>query len=346
MRILVVGDSYVPTEVFEQGLGRLRPQHDLDFVQLDQSQTLEPHSESELRLREFAGSPDQVSAALDEHEVLVVHGAPVTDTVLDRPSLRLVCCARGGPVNVDTIAATSRGIPVVTTPGKNAEAVADQTIAFMIMLARQFPKAQRFLLDGNQAGLSAFEGAEFLGHDLAGHTLGLVGFGNVGTRVAARARAFGMPVLVYDPFVEAADANAGEWVATLDELLARSDFVSVHARASEGNRRMFGTAAFSIMRPGSYFINTARESLVDESALQQALTSGHLGGAALDVLEPQAVPGRHPLLGHANVVLTPHIGGATHETLLRGVSMIADEIERFDIGEQLVNVANRAAIRT
>lgn len=344
MRILVVGDSYVPTEVFSEGLARLSGSHDIAYLQIDQSGAFEPASESELRIHEYAGDPEQVARALNGHEVLVVHGAPVTDRVLSAAELRLVCCARGGPVNVDTAAATERGIPVVTTPGKNAESVADQALAFMVMLARRFPEAQQFLAGGNRAGGSTFEGAQFFGHDLVGHTLGLVGFGNVGRRVATRARAFGMRILVHDPYLDAADADGVEWVDSLPDLLGRSDFVSVHARATAENSRLFDAAAFSAMKPGSYFLNTARETLVDEHALADALASGHLAGAALDVVEPQAAPGPHPLLRHPNVVLTPHIGGATHETLLRGVEMIAAEIERFSAGEPLENVADRAAL--
>jgi D-3-phosphoglycerate dehydrogenase len=322
VRILVVGDSYVPVEVFAEGLARLASSHELTYLPIDQSRPFDPATASEQRIREFAGDPEQVAAALDGHEVLVVHGAPVTDQVLAAPGLRLVCCARGGPVNVDTASATERGIPVVTTPGKNAESVADQAMAFMVMLARRFPEAQRFLAEGHQAGGSTFEGAQFFGHDLTGHTLGLVGFGNVGRRVA--------------------DV---EWVDSLPELLGRSDVVSVHARATADNARLFDAAAFAAMKPGSYFLNTARETLVDERALADALASGQLAGAALDVVDPQEAAGPHPLLRHPNVILTPHIGGATHETLLRGVEMIAAEIDRFAAGEPLLNVADPAVLQ-
>src|SRR6266446_6245320 len=194
MKILVVGDSFVPVPVFQLGLGALQGAHQLQYVQLDESQQLVPSTASELSIREYLGTPAQLVSRIKDADVLVVHGAPVTDEVLAAASrLRLICCARGGPVNVDVAAASARQVPVVITPGKNAESVADQTLAFMIMLARGFPKAQRFLLDGGTLGESAFEGARFLGHDLVGHVLGLVGFGNVGRagvevrlRVAAR----------------------------------------------------------------------------------------------------------------------------------------------------------------
>jgi D-3-phosphoglycerate dehydrogenase len=346
MKILVVGDSFVPVPVFERGLAGLRAAHRLEYLQLDESKELVPRSASELSLREYLGTPAELSARIGDAEVLIVHGAPVTDEVLAAaPALRLICCARGGPVNVDVAAASARHIPLVNTPGKNAESVADQALAFMIMLARGFPRAQRFLTDGGVLGESAYEGARFMGHDLGGHVLGLVGFGNVGSRVHRRAVAFGMRLLVYDPYVRVGELASTEEVATLEDLLARSDFVSLHVRANADTENLFGTTQFAAMKPASYFVNTARESLVDEVALDAALASGHLAGAALDVVRPRAVAGPHPLLRHENVVITPHIGGATHETLLRGVTMVAEEVRRFAAGEPLRAVVNRAVVK-
>jgi D-3-phosphoglycerate dehydrogenase len=184
-----------------------------------------------------------------------------------------------------------------------------------------------------------------MGHDLGGHVLGLVGFGNVGSRVHRRAVAFGMRLLVYDPYVRVGELASTEEVATLEDLLARSDFVSLHVRANADTENLFGTTQFAAMKPASYFVNTARESLVDEVALDAALASGHLAGAALDVVRPRAVAGPHPLLRHENVVITPHIGGATHETLLRGVTMVAEEVRRFAAGEPLRAVVNRAVVK-
>ena len=344
MKILVVGDSFVPVSVFKQGLAGLRGAHELEYMQLDESQDFEPTTASELSIREYLGTPIQIAARIGEADILVVHGAPVTAEVLAAAAkLKLICCARGGPVNVDGPAASARKIPVVNTPGKNAESVADQTLAFMIMLARGFPRAQRFLSDGGTLGESAFEGARFLGHDLGGHVLGLVGFGNVGRRVHKRAVAFGMRLLVYDPFVQVGELASTEQVPSLAGLLSEADFVSLHVRATSETDNLFGARQFAAMKPGSYFLNTARESLVDEEALDAALTSGHLAGAALDVVRARSEPGPHPLLRHENVVITPHIGGATHETLLRGVTMVAEDIARFAAGEDLRAVTNRAA---
>jgi D-3-phosphoglycerate dehydrogenase / 2-oxoglutarate reductase len=345
LKILVVGDSFVPVSVFKKGFGRVEQQHDVEFLQLDESRKTNPRSDSTGAIREFLGTPDEIVERIGDAEILVVHGAPVTGGVLDAGrKLKLVCCARGGPVNVDIEAASARGIPVVNTPGKNADAVADQTLAFMIMLARGFPRAQRFLLDGGRLGESAYEGAQFLGHELGGHRLGLVGYGNVGRRVATRAVAFGVDVVVFDPYVHVKDGPGVRQVDSLHELLAVADFVSIHVRASAATENLMGPEQFGAMKSGSYFVNTARETLVDEEALFGALRSGHLAGAALDVVRSRPNHGRHPLLGLDNVVITPHIGGATHETLLRGVTMVAAEIERFVKGEPMQSVVNRAAV--
>ena len=153
-----------------------------------------------------------------------------------------------------------------------------------------------------------------------------------------------MTVVVYDPFVKIEDLAGVQQLPSLAALLDAADFVSLHVRASHETENLFGHAEFTAMRRGSYFINTAREMLVDEAALDAALSSGQLAGAALDVIRLRSGSGVHPLLRHENVVITPHIGGATHETLLRGVTMVAAEIERFAAGLPLGAVVNRTAV--
>jgi D-3-phosphoglycerate dehydrogenase / 2-oxoglutarate reductase len=342
VKILVVGDSYMPPHYFAQAFARLDGAHEILYFQVDDVPSRRPATESERKLREYQGSPAELGERMAGVEVLVVHGAPVSAEVVEASSeLRLVCCARGGPVNVDVEAVSARGLPLVNTPGKNAEAVADLTLAFLVMLARGFPKAQRFLAEGNRLR-DNWEGARFMGHDLRRHVLGLVGYGQVGRRVAGRAVSFGLAVLVYDPNVRA--GRDVEQVDSLEDLLSRADFLSLHARATAANENLIDAAALAAMKPGAFLINTARETLVDEDALDAALASGHLAGAALDVVLASDAAGAHRLLRHENVVLTPHVGGATHETLLQGAEMVAEEIARFAAGEQLVNVVNRAAV--
>jgi D-3-phosphoglycerate dehydrogenase len=336
VRVLAVGDSYMPRSYFRRAFEQLERSHHIEYIELDGAAGFSPSTASELRVREYIGCPQLVVERMKDVEVLAIHGAPITDDVVNASdALRLVCCARGGPVNVDVEAVTHRGIPLINTPGKNAEAVADLTLAFLVMLARGLPKATGFLEDGGRV-LDNWQGAQFMGSDLRGHTLGLIGYGQVGRRVATRATAFGMKQLAYDPFVE---SNEVEQVYALDELLAKADYVSLHARATGDNLHLMNAAALAAMKAGAFLVNTARASLVDEDALDIALASGHLGGAALDVFEEEAT-GRSRLLRHPNVVLTPHIGGATSETLLQGALMIAAEIERFAADEPLANVVN------
>jgi D-3-phosphoglycerate dehydrogenase len=320
VRVLVVGDAYMPASIFTGALAGLGAAVRVDELQIGSSGAAPPRTESARGLREYIGDPADLVAALAGHQVLLVHGAPVTAEVLDAAPLRLVCCARGGPVNVDVAAASARGIPVTNAPGRNAEAVAELTIAFALMLIR------------GQHADSVYEGREFIGSETSSMTLGLVGLGNVGRNVAARAGALGFTLLGYDP-ARPATIPPGLDLVTLDELLSRSDVISVHARATAGNRHLFGAAAFARMPRGALFINTARESLVDEDALAGALASGTLAGAALDVVEPRPAGERHPLLGRPNVIITPHIGGATHETLRRGAEMAAGAVARLIAGQ-------------
>jgi D-3-phosphoglycerate dehydrogenase / 2-oxoglutarate reductase len=339
LRVLAIGDPYMPVGSFADALASLGAAVSVTQLQISRTDAEPPRTVSEHRLREYAGDPAEIVRAAGGHEVLVLHGAPVSAEVLDTPGLRLVCCARGGPVNVDVTAATQRGIPVVSTPGKNAEAVAELTIAFALLLIRGAQRASRYIADGGRLAESAFEGREYFGREAPGTTLGLAGLGHVGRHVATRAAALGFTVIAHDP-VPPATVPEGVALVSFDSLLADSDIVSVHARATAENRHVFGAKEFARMRPGACFINTARESLVDEAELAEGLRRGHLSGAALDVVERPAGDARHPLLDLPNVLITPHIGGATQETLERGARQAAAAVAQLLAGRRPAAVVN------
>ena len=350
MKIFVLGDSFCPASALRPAFEKLDG-HSISYANVVDEPTWQPISASESQLSEYLGSPAQVIAALGVndgygHDVLVIQGAPVTDAVIAAaPKLKLICVARGGPVNVDVEAATERGIPVVTTPGKNATAVAELTIAMLVMLARRLPEAERYVNEGGEVYIDNYEGANWFGHNLAGHMLGLVGFGHVGSRVTNRALAFEMRVLVYDPFVPASEIReAGAEPADLSRLLSEADYVSLHARATSENCAMIGASQFDLMKPGVCFVNTARDSLVDEEALHSALRSGHVAGAALDIASPSQAGSRHRLLELSNVLMLPHIGGATFDTLVNGGHVAVAEIQRFASGHPLANVVNPSVL--
>jgi len=350
MKILVAGDSYCPWRALGPSIDRLAEKHDVTCLDVVDEPAWHPTTPSEGRIKELLGSPRQLIERLEGHEVLIVQGAPVTDAVMDAsPNLKLVCVARGGPVNVDVAGATERGIAVVTTPGKNAQAVAELTIAFMVMLARRLPEVVRYLEGGGELARDNYEGAKWMGHDLEGHVLGLVGYGQVGHRVARIARAMNMHVVVHDPFIDPARVEAdGAEMVDLDTLLSTADYVSIHARVNAENKGMIGRAQIERMKKGAFLLNTARDTLVDEDAVYDALRSGHLGGGGFDVVRipdlsiPVELGRRHRLFDAPNVVIATHVGGATFETMGHGGEMAAAEIGRLAAGEPYVNLANKA----
>ncbi len=295
-------------------------------------------------VHEASGTEDDLLALLPGIRVVVTEMAAMTERVIaGADALELIVVCRGGPVNVNLAAATARGIPVCYSPARNASATAEFTIGLILAAMRRLAEGHKDLSDGRWRG--DFYGYDEAGSEIEGKTVGLVGYGAVGSRVARVMRAFGAEVLVADPYVDPVQVAAvGAHAVTLDELLPRANVLSLHARLTPETRHIVGREQIARLPRGAVLVNSARGGLLDYDALCDALDSGHLRAAALDVYDPEPPPAESRLFSTHNIVLTPHIAGASRETAERAAVIAAGEVGRWARGEPLRFVANPEAL--
>jgi D-3-phosphoglycerate dehydrogenase / 2-oxoglutarate reductase len=283
-----------------------------------------------LRIYNSAQLAERVEA--EGANVLVVESDSVKGPVLDLPLVAVGSC-RGDPNNVDVAAATARGIPVLRAPGRNADAVAELTVALLYAVNRGVVRADRDVREGEIYRDGAIPYQRFRAWQLAGRTAGLVGLGAVGRATRWRLEGLGMRVIAHDPY-------AGDAMHSLDDLLAEADVVSMHAMVTPETQGMIGADQFARMKDDAVYVNTARALLHDTDALVGALEAGRLGGAGLDHFEGEQLPTDHPLQSMPNVVLTPHIGGATYDTEANHSKLIADGLAQLLGGGKPDNLVN------
>ena len=288
-------------------------------------------------------APDELREALSDYDGLIVRSeTKVTPELMDAANgLRVVGRAGVGVDNIDVAAATARGIVVMNAPDGNTITTAEHTIALLVSLARRVPQANESLRAGR------WERKRFIGVELQGKTLGIVGLGRIGRTVAVRARAFGMNIVAYDPFIAPEQARDLELeIATLDEVFARADFLTVHTPLTAETRGIVGSEAFSKMKRGVRIINCARGGLVDERALLAAIKEGIVAGAALDVFEQEPPSADHPLIALEEVIATPHLGASTMEAQ-EGVALtVAEQMRDYLLTGALRGAVNVPALGT
>jgi D-3-phosphoglycerate dehydrogenase / 2-oxoglutarate reductase len=276
----------------------------------------------------------QLAARVAEEgaNLVVVEGDVCGAELYEQPIMAVASC-RGDPTNVDVPAATAAGVPVLRAPGRNADGVAELAVALLFAATRGLLPADRDVREGEIYRDGRIPYQRYRAWQLAGRTVGLVGLGAVGRAVRWRLRGLGMDVLAYDPY--AADATS-----SLEELFGRSHVISVHAPVTEETTGMIDKDAFARMRDGVVYLNTARAKIHDTDALVDALRSGKVGAAGLDHFEGEILATDHPLTEFPNVVLTPHIGGATYDTETNHTTTIAEDLCRLMAGARPLHIVN------
>ncbi|BCX17024.1 MAG: hypothetical protein KatS3mg117_0706 [Geminicoccaceae bacterium] len=292
--------------VHPAGLARLRGEPGIELVELGEDR------------------PEEIPRALADAEAVIVRTAPLpAAAIAGAPKLRVVAKHGVGYDNIDVAAATARGIPVTVTTTANATSVAEFTLAQILALTKLSAAMDAAVRAGDWAARNRLVPIE-----LAGKTLAIVGFGRIGRRVASRALAFEMRVLVHDPYVaaEAIRAAGCEPVERLEDALAAADVVTLHCPLTAETRGLIGRERLARLPAGAFLVNTARGGIVDEAALAEALRSGRLAGAALDVLVREPLPADDPLLGVPNLLLSPHVAGVTAESARRMALEAAENV--------------------
>ncbi len=307
-----------------------------DSISLDGLAPLTRDSRFTVVVKPGLAGDELAEAIADADAVLVRSATKITRASLAKAA-RLKAIGRAG-VGVDTIdvdAASEKGIPVLTAPAGNTIAAAELTMALLLAVARKVPAADRSMKHGE------WDRKSFSGIELYGKTLGLVGAGRIGGQVAKRARAFGMTVVVYDPFLSPERAmELDVRLGTLDEVITTADVVSVHVPLTDATANLIGNAQLGAMKKGALLLNVARGGVVNETALLEALKSGHLAGAALDVYEQEPLPKDSALRALPNVVMTPHLGASTAEAQQNVAIEIAEAVRNCLANGDLANAVN------
>jgi D-3-phosphoglycerate dehydrogenase len=289
---------------------------------------------------EASGTEAQLLEVLKDHQYVLSHKSPFTEKVFKAaPNLKFIGICRGGPVNVDLEAATKAGVVVTYAPGRNAQAAAEFTIALILSSLRKISDADKEMKAGVWRGdYFVYEKA---GQELNGTTVGVIGFGAVGKIVAKILNAFGANILVHDPFADPKEIEKLNCKAVeLNELMSQSFVVTLHSRLTNQTKNLINADNLKLMPKGALLVNTARGGLLDYSSLPELLASGQLGGLALDVYDEEPPSQNYPLLKSQNVVLTPHLGGATKQTGAVAAKIVASDLNRFLKGEKVMFVAN------
>lgn len=285
----------------------------------------------------WAADPAERQAQFERAEALYTYGHMEVDGALmdQMPKLRIICNFGVGVDHIHLDDARERGLPVTNTPGVLDGATADQTFALLLAIARKLVVGERF---ARSADFTFYNPRQIMGYEVHHSTIGIVGMGSIGRQVARRARGFDMTVLYHNRRRNLeAEAELPASYASLPQLLSQSDFVTLNMPLTKETYHMIGRQELALMKPTAFLINAARGGVVDHDALVEALQSGKIAGAALDVTEPEPLPRNHPLLSMDNVIVVPHLGSATYQTRQRMAELSVENLLAGLRGETMPN---------
>lgn len=332
MKIVGIGDLFIPASYIEKGFAPLREKGhvvkvmDWPLKSFDELQNYNLLVETQGC--QALQPPQCVFELCADADVIVTQFCTVTRELVDAcPKLKAIGVLRGGIENVCSEYAREKGIEVFNAPGRNAEAVSDFTVGMIICEARNIARGHHGILTGRW--IRDYSNSGMI-PDLPGRTVGLIGCGAIGMKVAKKLSGFDMTLLGYDPFASAERCKeAGIDPVELDELMARADFVSLHARLTAENRHLIDARRLALMKPTAYLINTSRAGLIDEAALVEALRAKKIAGAALDVYEHEPPQPDDPLLALDNVTLTPHMAGGSNDAFFNTPILLRKRMEAW-----------------
>jgi len=332
MKLIGIGDLFIPSECIEEGFQELT-QHGVSIETVEwQLKDFDELQGINLKIEQGGSDavevPEYIIDKVKDAEIIITHFCPITKKLIDScSSLKIIGVLRSGYENINLTYVKEKNIPVFNTPGRNAEAVSDFTIGMMISECRNIAKGHHALKKGKW--IRTYPNYETI-PDLVNRTVGLIGLGEIGLKVAKKLSGFDMKVLGYDPYANYEIAKEyGIDMVELDEVLKLSDFVSIHARLTEENHKMIRARELSLMKPTAYLINTARAGLVDEYALYEALKSKSIAGAGIDVFEKEPPGKDHPLVTLDNITITPHMAGGSKDAFFNSPKKLAGDMKNL-----------------
>lgn len=345
MKLLAIGDTFIPKEVMNEGLKGLEnygvevvvrewEHENLEMLQKDNI-LIEQHGPDAVEL------PNELIKDIENFDILVVQFTPISKKIIDKAkNLKIIGVLRGGVENVACDFAASKGISAMNTPGRNARAVAEFSMGMILSEVRNIARSHAALKSGEWRKDFPNSGAI---PELYNKTVGIVGFGSVGQLVAGYLKAFGCNIIAYDPFFK--DNFEGVELVDLEYLLKNSDIITIHARLTDDTYHMIGEKELQLMKSNAVLINTARSGLVDEKSLKKVLMEGKIAGAALDVFDVEPLPEYDILLELDNVTITPHLAGSTKDAFTNSPKLMENILIRTINGEEKLPIVNGVNVK-